>query len=188
MPDIPSKKRVILEFCKAMQCDSVGPAEIQAIEVELRRRLGPDRRTSPSYIASVLREAGKQVEYQDRYSDPVMPEPYASRLKGLLHFSDLASAETSLQQLHAIYQEYRASGDRVGTELVRRLIQKGRWRAESLAVSPRVSPAKRQEKQEIAHWFHVWLETPDLFFDWLELRKASEEFRKLFGVGDGAEE
>ncbi|MBZ5564748.1 MAG: hypothetical protein LAP13_20295, partial [Acidobacteriia bacterium] len=47
---------------------------------------------------------------------------------------------------------------------------------------------KRQEKLDIAHWFHVWLETPDLFFDWLELRKASEDFRKLFGAGDGAEE
>ncbi len=133
----------------------------------------------------MLRKAGKRVEYQDRYSDPVMEEPYATRLKGLLQFSDLGSAEASLHQLNALYGEYRASSDRVGTSLVRRLIQKGKWRAESLATNPRVSPAKRQEKQEIAHWFHVWLETPDLFFDWLELRKASEDFRKLFGAGDG---
>jgi hypothetical protein len=42
-----------------------------------------------------------------------------------------------------------------------------------------VSPDKRAEKQEIATWFRIWLETPDLFFDWLELRKASEEFRGL---------
>ncbi|MBZ5565534.1 MAG: DUF4385 family protein, partial [Acidobacteriia bacterium] len=152
MPDTPSKKRVILESCEALNCDRIGPAEIRAIEDELRRRLGPDRRTSPSYIASVLREAGKQVEYQDRYSDPVMEEPYASRLKGLLQFSDFSSTENSLQQLDAIYQEYRASSDRVGTGLVRRLVQKGKWRAESLATNPRVRPAKRQEKLEIAHW------------------------------------
>ncbi len=165
----------------------MGAAEIHAIENELRRRLGPDRGTSPSYIASVLREAGKQVEYEDRYGEPTMAEPYASRLKGLLQFSDFAGAEKSLQQLDAVYREYRAAGDRVGTGLVRKLIQKGKWRAQSLAANSRVSPVKRQEKQEIAHWFHVWLETPDLFFDWLELRKASEEFRKLFGAAEGTE-
>ncbi len=185
MPDTPSKKRAILESCETLKCERVGAAEIRAIEGELRRRLGPEGRTSPSYIASVLRAAGKQVEYRDRYSDPVMPEPYASRLKGLLQFSDLASAETSLQQLDAIYREYRASSDRLGTDLVRRLIQKGKWRAESLAGNTHVGPAKRQEKQEIARWFHVWLETPDLFFDWLELRRASGDFRKLFGTPGG---
>jgi hypothetical protein len=50
-----------------------------------------------------------------------------------------------------------------------------------LAANPRVSPDKRAEKREIATWFRIWLETPELFFDWLELRKASEEFRRLFG-------
>jgi hypothetical protein len=54
-------------------------------------------------------------------------------------------------------------------------------RAGSLAANPRVSPEKRAEKREIATWFGIWLETPELFFDWLELRKASEEFRRLFG-------
>ncbi len=182
MPDTPSKKRIILESCEALECDRIGPAEIRSIEGALRRRFGPDLRTSASYIVSVLRDAGKQVEYQDWYSAPVMEEPYASRLKGLLRFSDLTSAENSLQQLDAVYREYRESSDRIGTGIVRRLIQKGKWRADSLAANPRVSLAKRQEKQEIAHWFHVWLETPDLFFDWLELRKSSEDFRKLFGV------
>lgn len=184
MPDTPSKKRVILESCEALKCERVGPAEIRAIEDELRRRLGAGRGTSPSYIASVLREAGKRVEYQDRYAAPVIADPYAARLKGRLQFSDLAGAQDSLQQLDALYREYRAAGDRVGTGLVRKIIQTGKWRAERLAANPRVSPVKRREKQEIAHWFHVWLETPDLFFDWLELRKASEEFRKVFGAGE----
>jgi len=56
-------------------------------------------------------------------------------------------------------------------------------RAASLGASPRVSPEKRREKQEIAAWFRVWLETPDLFFDWLELRKHSEEFQRMFAEG-----
>jgi hypothetical protein len=119
------------------------------------------------------------VEYEDRYVDPLMEEPYASRLRGALQFHSLESAEASLQRLDAIYREYRDASDRVGTTLVRSLILKGRQRAESLAASSRVSPEKRREKQEVANWFRVWLETSDLFFDWLELRKQSEQFRRL---------
>jgi hypothetical protein len=120
------------------------------------------------------------VDYDDRYVDPLMEEPYASRLEGALQFRDLESAEASLQKLDAIYREYRNASDRVGTTLVRSLVLKGRQRAESLAANSRVSPEKRREKQEIANWFRVWLETSDLFFDWLELRKESEEFQRLF--------
>ena len=39
---------------------------------------------------------------------------------------------------------------------------------------------KRAQKEEIAHWFAIWLETPDAFFDWLEVRKASPEFKIKF--------
>ena len=109
-----------------------------------------------------------------------MEEPYASRLAGVLQFRDFATAEASLQKLDALYRGYREVADRVGTSLVRELVLKGKQRAESLATGARVRPEKRREKKEIANWFHVWLETPDLFFDWLELRKRSEEFLQLF--------
>jgi hypothetical protein len=175
-----SKKRLILELCEARGLECLGEEEIRALQAELRRRLGPDHKTSPSYIANVLRQAGRRVEYEDRYVDPLMEEPYASRLRGALQFHDLESAESSLQKLDAIYREYRDASDRVGTTLVRSLVLKGKQRAESLAASSRVRPEKRREKQELANWFRVWLETSDLFFDWLELRKQSEQFRRLF--------
>jgi hypothetical protein len=92
----------------------------------------------------------------------------------------LASAESSLRTLFEIYCEYREASDREGTSLVRSVVIKGKERAASLARNPRIDSRKRQEKQEIAQWFHVWLDTTDLFFDWLELRKQSEEFRNRF--------
>jgi hypothetical protein len=48
-----------------------------------------------------------------------------------------------------------------------------------------VNPEKRREKEEIARWFKVWLDVSDLFFDWLEMRKQSEEFRQQFGQPNG---
>jgi hypothetical protein len=113
-----------------------------------------------------------------------MPEPYANRLKGVLEFHDLASAEQSLLRLDTLFRDYSSAADRLGIGLVRALVKKGKLRARSLAANPRVQARKRQEKLEIARWFQVWLETPDLFADWLALRKCSDEFRKLFAGGD----
>jgi hypothetical protein len=180
VPGTPSKKQIILEYCRAKALERIGAEEMRALQNELRDRLGSNLRTSPSYIASVLRAAGKNVEYQDRFTAPSMEEPYASRLRNLLQFHDFASAEASLRKLDEVYREYRQASDRVGIGLVRSLLQKGKLRAGSLAANPRVSRDKRAEKQEIAAWFRIWLETPELFFDWLELRKASDEFRRLF--------
>lgn len=109
-----------------------------------------------------------------------MDEPYAARLEHALRFRDFASAETSLRNLDAAYREYLASGDRTGVKAVRALALKGKLRARQLAANPRVAEAKRREKREIGEWFRVWLDSPDLFFDWLELRKQSEEFRSTF--------
>jgi hypothetical protein len=39
---------------------------------------------------------------------------------------------------------------------------------------------KRAEKEEIASWFRIWLETPDAFFDWLDVRKQSPDFKSRF--------
>jgi len=183
-----SKKQLILNSCQGRGLERLGARDIRAIEVELCQRLGPNEKISPSYIANVLRQAGKRVEYNNRYVDPWMEEPYASRLAGVLQFRDLETAETSLEKLDAIYRQYRDVSDRIGTSLVRALVLKGRQRAASLAANPRLSPEKRREKQEIAEWFRVWLETSDLFFDWLELRKQSEEYQQLFASRNGQAE
>jgi len=173
-----TKKQIILEYCRRKALERIGLQEIRALANELRGRLGS--RTSPSYIAGVLRAAGMKVDYQDRFADPPIEEPYASRLRDLLEFHDLASAEASLQKLHELYREYRDASDRAGVRWVRSVVQKGKLRASSLAANPRLRPEKRVEKAEIAVWFRIWLETPDLFFDWLDVRKACEEFRRLF--------
>lgn len=181
VPGKINKRQIILDYAQSRGLERAGPREIRAIEHELRRQFGADRATPPSYIANVLREGGTRVEFDDRFTDPFMEEPYADRLKGLLEFKDLESAEASLAKLDAVYREYRAVSDRVGTSLVRTLAVKGKQRAASLATNPRVGPEKRREKSEIARWFQVWLEVSDLFFDWLELRKQSEEFQEIFG-------
>lgn len=175
-----SRKQTILE-CRQKYCpERAGVRELRLIQRELRERLGESPPPALSYIANVLRQTGTAVEYEDRYVDPVLPEPYASRLEGALRFSGLDAAEASLRDLDAAYRGYESAADHTGSRLVRQLVLRGKQRAESLAANPRVRPLKRHEKREIASWFRVWLESPALFFDWLTVRKQTQEFRQLF--------
>jgi hypothetical protein len=180
-----SKKQLILERARARGLERAGEREIRAIEADLRREFGAEQKASLSYIANVLRGAGLRVDFNNRYVDPWMEEPYASRLEGLLQFHDFDNAETALRKLDEAYREYLAASDRAGASLVRSLMVKGKLRAESLASNRRVSPEKRREKEEIALWFKIWLDLPDGFFAWLELRKRSEEFRQTFLARNG---
>jgi hypothetical protein len=183
-----SKKQILISFCQARGSRRIEWEDLRAARDELRNRLAAADRTSFGYIASILREAGYEVRYEDRYSDPVMPEPYANRLKGVLEFHDLPSAEMSLLKLDGIYREYGGAVDRLGVKFVRALVKKGKLRARALAANPRVQATKRREKMEIARWFQVWLETPDLFADWLALRKSSDEFQELFAIRNAADD
>lgn len=99
----------------------------------------------------------------------------------LLRFGTLEEAEATLRRLDAMWRESRASGDAPRAVRVLQIAREGRRRAQMIAGNQRVAPEKRREKEEIRQWFRVWLETPESFFDWLELRKRAPEFVKKFG-------
>lgn len=175
-----SKKQLILDYRERHALAQAGERELRLLQKDIRDRLAGGSVPSLSYIASVLRQAGAQVDYEDRYSDSAIPPRYAARLEGVLRFHDLATAEEALVKLDTAYREYQSASDHAGSHLVRKLVLHGKQRAESLAASSRVSEEKRTEKREIANWFRIWLESPGLFFGWLEVRKQTEEFRTLF--------
>jgi hypothetical protein len=161
----------------------VGARELRAIEAELHRRSTHRRKSCLSYIASVLREAGTPVECstpEDPIAQTFSADHHELHVKGLLQLRDLDSALSSLQKVDTLYRQYREVSDRVGTSLARELVAKSEQRAKSVAANVRLRPEKRREKQEIAQWFKVWLEVPDLFFDWLEMRQQSGKFQRSF--------
>jgi len=149
----------------------------------LNRRSNHYHKSCLSYIAGILRDAGKRVEYPDQEAQADQPAAEDHRelhAKGLLKLGDLDSALASLQRVDALYRQYREVSDRLGTSLARELVGKGEHRARTMAANARLSNGKRREKQEIANCFKVWLEVPDLFYDWLEMRQNSREFQKMF--------
>jgi len=178
-----TKKELILDAARALEKERFTAAEIEQIRRRLIAKWGSEGNTSPEYIVSVLGEAGMRV-VMSTHADT--EGRYEEEFHDLLHFSTLEDAEMCLIRLDELYRKFRREADRAAAVRVREVGVLGRRRAEMIARNHKVEPAKRAEKEEIAQWFAVWLETPDAFFDWLEVRKQSPDYERRFGASSAA--
>lgn len=177
VPSETSKKALILEVARGLGKPRFTPAEIEQIRRQLIAQLGAAGKTSADYIVTVLQEAGMRVVWSTR-SDT--EGKYEEEFTDLLHFSNLDEAEMCLIRLDELLRKFVVEGENAAAERVREVARLGRRRAEMIAHNHKVEEEKRAEKAEIAQWFAIWLETPDAFFDWLEVRKKSLEFQQKF--------
>ncbi|HEY6443263.1 MAG TPA: hypothetical protein VIY66_07985 [Candidatus Acidoferrales bacterium] len=175
--DPATKKALILEAARALSKPRFTPAEIEQIRRQLMARLGAQGKTGADYIVSVLKEAGLRVAWSTRTDTE---DRYEEEFEDLLHFSTFDEAEMCLVRLDELLRKFRGEGERAAGERVREVALLGRRRAEMIARNNKVDAQKRAEKEEVAHWFAIWLETPGAFFDWLEIRKQSPEFQRQF--------
>jgi hypothetical protein len=172
-----SKKELILELARGLKKPRFTPAEIEQVRRQLIAQLGASGKTSADYIVTVLQEAGLRVVWSTR-SDT--EGKYEEEFTDLLHFSNLDEAEMCLIRLDELLRKFVVEGENAAAERVREVARLGRRRAEMIAHNHKVEEEKRVEKSEIAQWFAIWLDTPDAFFDWLEVRKKSPEFQAKF--------
>ena len=175
--DLKTKKSLILETAREINVQKWTPAEIDQLRRRLLAEHGEAGKTGSEYIADVLKDAGHKVllTLQEEAE-----EQYEEEFEDLLHFKTLEDAEVSVMRLDELMRKFRAHGEHAAVERVLNVARLGKRRAEMIARNHKVEAHKRAEKLEIANWFRIWLETPDAFFDWLDVRKQSPEFRAKF--------
>lgn len=173
-----TKKSSILQIARQLGKPRITAAEIEQIRRQLIAHLGAPGKTSPDYIVSVLEEAGMRVAWS---TGGDIESRYEEEFTDLLHFSTLDEAEMCLVRLDELLRKFLVESERAAAERAREVARLGRRRAEMIARNLKVEPKKRAEKAEVARWFAIWLETPDTFFDWLEVRKQSPEYQERFG-------
>lgn len=180
-----TKKALILEAAQALGAPRFTPAEIDQLRRKLLAEHGEAGKSTAEYIAGVLKEAGYKLVLSQQAEAELQ---YEEEFEDLLHFKTLQDAEVSLTRLDELARKFRAQDERAAVARVLEIARLGKRRAEMIARNRKVDQAKRREKQEIASWFRIWLETPDAFFGWLEVRKQSPDFREQFGSGTGPDE
>ena len=90
--------------------------------------------------------------------------PLSPMVEGI-RLGSLAEAERTAVALAREYEGAVALGDSERARRCRQLVMSAKDRAWLAANSAR-NPERRKEKEEIAAWLLVWLETPGLFAAW----------------------
>ena len=174
---LSTKKALILQVARTIGAQKFTPAEIEQVRRRLIAEHGEEGKTAADYIADVLKSAGFRVVLSQQEE---AEEQYEEEFEDLLHFKTLEDAELSIMRLDELMHKFQSHGERAAVERVLNVARLGTRRAEMIARNPKVEPNKRAEKVEIANWFRIWLETPEAFFDWLDVRKQSPDFQEKF--------
>jgi hypothetical protein len=180
-----TKKALILDAARELNIQRFTTAEIDQLRRKLVADHGEAGKSSNDYIADVLKSMGWKVQISEREE---AEERFEEEFEDILHFKTLGDAEVSLTRLDELLRRFRAHGERAAVGRVLEIARLGKRRAEMISHNRKVEAHKRDEKREIAEWFRIWLETPDAFFQWLEVRKSSADFREKFGDIEAAEE
>lgn len=176
-----TKKDMILQAAREIGAQRFTPAEIDQLRRRLLAEYGDEGRTASDYVANVLKDAGLKVALTLQEE---AEEQYEEEFEDLLHFKTLEDAEVSIMRLDELMRKFQTHDERAAVERVLNIARLGKRRAEMIARNQKVEAQKRLEKEEIANWFRIWLETPDVFFDWLDVRKQSPDFQARFPQAD----
>lgn len=178
-----TKTDLIIEVWEKLDCESVGASEIEAIETAVREQLGHGAVDSPMIIARLLADEGAELRHAEIMELDVkrrLESPYDAMFRNILKFSDLKQTLLSIRRLDNLRKKFESENDREGLRLVRETALKGKRRAQMIAGNGKVEQKKRDEKTEIAEWFTIWLQSPEIFENWVELRQNSKDFRDKF--------
>jgi len=185
-----TKRDLIIEVWERLDCETVGAGELEAVVEAVRGRFGEGAVESPAALARVLADEGAELRHAEVLEMDARwrtADPYEAMFRNVLKFSTFEEAAASIKRLDNLRRQFQRKGDREGLRRVSETVLKGKRRAQMIARNQSVNERKRAEKAEIAEWFTVWLNQPEIFADWLVLRQRSPEFRTRFAEGDGGE-
>lgn len=179
-----TKDELIIEVWEKLDCESVGAAEIEAIETAVAAEYGQAAVDSPMRLARLLADEGADLRHSEimtLYVERASDRPYDAALRNVLRLDDLPSALSSIRDLENLRKKYILDNDKEGLRQIRETALAGKRDVNAVAESPKTDAIERQVKIEISQWLSLWLQTPEIFADWVDMRQNAKEFVEKFG-------
>jgi hypothetical protein len=179
-----TKNDLIIEVWEKLDCESIGATEIEAIEGVVADVFGTAAVESPMVIARLLADEGAELrhsELMDLYVKRASTQTFEPAFADLGKISELNQAEDTLKTLADLRRKYMSANDSAGLRAVRQRAVAIKRTAADEALNEKLDAVSRQVHAEIAEWLTVWLQTPELFDNWLALRQSSADFKDRFG-------
>ena|SRR5690349_17766656 len=163
-----TKEQLIVEVWEQTGREVVGAAELSLIQEALVQRFGSE--SSPASIARVLADHGARLGHPEiLQADARWRERQHVFTRDDLAFDSIDVAFAFIEKLH-------------DQPSLRPAVQQIKHELDYLAMSPKAPANRRAVAREVAQWLTVWLQNPQIFPEWLDLRRATNEFRELFGT------
>jgi hypothetical protein len=181
-----NKRDLVIEVWEYLDCESVGAYELEQIQQALTEKFGDGALTSPASLARIVADEGAVLRHPEVFQcDVNWREQNLKKweFREGLDFSDLSSAFESVVKLEEKRLQLQIGDEATGPTGLRELLDiVVAARKDSLlqARSKILDGSRREQLKEISEWLSVWLQAPELFSDWLDLRRHSPEFRRKF--------
>jgi hypothetical protein len=181
-----NKRDLIIEVWEYLDCESVGASELEQIQQALTEKFGAGALTSPASIARTVADEGAVLRHPEVFQCDVQWREQNLKKwdfrKGL-DFSDFSSAFESVVKLEEKRLQLQLGDEATGATGFRELrdiVAAARKDSLLQARSKILDGNAREWLKEISQWLTVWLQSPELFSDWLDLRRRSPEYKKKF--------
>lgn len=185
-----NKRELVISIWRRLGEPRVGEDELRRIQIAMDEAFGPGGLLSPAAIARILADEEAElrhpevIEFDARWREARIDtetKRFESVDKLLANAPlRLRSGESVIKKSEKLRQLFEVDNDREALEHLRRLVVDARQQAQSSSSDLKLDETLRAEQKEIVQWLTVWLQTPNLFDDWLELRRRSPQFRDRF--------
>jgi hypothetical protein len=180
-----TKDDLIIEVWEKLDCENIGAAEIEAIEVAVEEHFGRGAVDSPMIIARLLADEGAELrhsEIMELFVKRHAKSPYEAMFYNILKLADFDEALVTIRSLENLRKKLSSENDKEGLRLLRENALHGKKSALEMFSDPRRDEATREKNAEIAEWLTIWLQSPEIFENWVLLRQASADFRHKFVI------
>lgn len=168
--DPRTKERFIIETWEATDHETVNASALSLIQDALAQHF--ESESSPASIARILADHGARLGHPEiLQTDMLWRESNLLLSAEDLTIDNLDAATRLLDKLQSLRQQFENE-----RALLEHLYQQVRLLKSELE-SMRTNLA-----HELTEWLTVWLQNPRIFKEWLDLRRATDQFRERFGL------
>jgi len=161
-----TRELLIIDAWKPLDKEVVGASELELIREIIVNRFGTD--ASPASIARALADHGVRLGH------PEILQADARWRESNLFFTPEDLTLDTLEGATALMDKIESLRRQLEMPRVEELYHQVRQLKSELELVP------TWLGQELAQWLTIWLQNPQIFGEWLDLRRATAEFRERF--------
>jgi hypothetical protein len=170
-----TQELLIIDVWKPMDKEVVGGPELESIQETIAERFGTS--VPPAAIARALADHGVRLGHPE-----ILQADVRWRERNLLFsaedltFSTIDAATALVEKIENLRRQLE--NDAAMAERLRHEVRQFKIELDLLAANEKA--ANRDLAQEVAQWLTIWLQTPQIFSEWLSLRRATADFQARF--------